>query len=112
RQTRGTSRCLSKVGCGLKGAAGEAAMADQLQHQLITLVQRANAHRRTSENHITRLQAEVAADVLNHRQDRVKHVATIAVLTYFTVDRQADADIAEVLDCIARYKGRQHTGTV
>ena len=77
---------------GLERATGEAAMGKQLQHQFATFVQRAHAGRRAGKDHITRLQAEVTTDVLDHRQDRVEHVAAVTVLTLFTVNGQADAD--------------------
>ncbi|KKI97997.1 hypothetical protein PROH_19785 [Prochlorothrix hollandica PCC 9006 = CALU 1027] len=81
-------------------------MTDQLQHQLIALVQRTNANRRTGQDHVARLQGEVPGHVLDHRDNGVEHVAAVAVLAGFAVDHQANADIGQVLDDIAGYERR------
>ena len=75
---------------GSEHFAFEAARARQLQHQLIARIQRTNAHRRASEDHITRLQGELRRHVLDHRHDRVEHQRTVAVLAHFAIDDQAD----------------------
>src|SRR5690606_35684081 len=99
-------------GSGLQYASAAPTPVHQFFSLHLAHCKRTDARRGAGEDDGPRLQAEVPGNVLDQRQDRVEHVAAVAVLAQLAVDAQTNADGGQVRYGARRHERRQHAGAI